>query len=69
MVLDDAASNFVDSGCAEASPSFLGNYRPSQALSGFNGLSGNGTWTLTITDVCPNDTGTLNNWSLDLSCN
>jgi len=41
---------------------------PSLPLSAFNGHTGNGTWTLTVQDVFLQDTGTLNDWSLQLTC-
>jgi subtilisin-like proprotein convertase family protein len=41
-----------------------GSYAPEQALSGFNGGSFNGTWTLTISDNAGLDTGNLQGWTL-----
>lgn len=68
-LLDDASSNgSVDAQCGSGVPSILGVFQPSQALSAFNGSTGNGTWTLTVNDVYPQDTGTLNDWSLQLTC-
>lgn len=37
------------------------------ALGAFHGENPNGVWTLTITDDLAQDTGTLNNWSLEVS--
>lgn len=49
------------SGAAEA---------PTCNLNDFNipGNPANGTWTLTVNDICAADIGTLNNFSLDFSC-
>jgi subtilisin-like proprotein convertase family protein len=38
-----------------------------EALGAFRGENPNGTWTLTITDDLSGDTGTLSNWSLQVS--
>ena len=70
-LLDDAtpiSSGNVDNQCGGGVPSIFGQFRPSQPLSAYNGLTGNGTWTLTVSDVAPFDTGTLNDWSLQLTC-
>ncbi len=37
---------------------------PVTALSTLNGQSGNGTWTLRVSDLAGGDTGTLNDWEL-----
>jgi subtilisin-like proprotein convertase family protein len=68
-LLDDASTGpVIDSQCATTVPALYGSFKPSLALSGFNGQAGNGTWTLTVQDVYPQDTGTLNDWSLQLTC-
>ncbi|MEO1260421.1 MAG: PKD domain-containing protein [Bacteroidota bacterium] len=43
---------------------------PNCNLNDFNtpGSPANGTWTLTVNDICDEDTGTLNNFSLEFSC-
>jgi len=67
--LDDASTNGnVDAQCSASDPAIFGLYKPSVALSGFNGGTGNGTWTLTVKDVFAQDTGTLNDWALQLTC-
>lgn len=48
-----------------ASPT-VGFYAPASALSAFNGLDINGDWTLAMADFYNGDTGTLNDWSLEL---
>ncbi len=40
----------------------------SQTLDAFKGQPGNGQWTLSIADFSVGDTGTLNNWGLNLTC-
>jgi subtilisin-like proprotein convertase family protein len=61
--LDDAAAISILNG----NPPFGGTYRPQQLLSTLNGGTPNGTWTLRITDVGPQDVGTLNSWSIRLT--
>ena len=68
-LLDDSSSGaIVDSICTTNDPAIFGNFKPSLPLSAFNGHTGNGTWTLTVQDVFLQDTGTLNDWSLQLTC-
>jgi subtilisin-like proprotein convertase family protein len=68
-LLDDSSPNGgVDFQCGNGTPSIFGLFQPSQPLSAFNGATGNGTWKLTVNDVYPQDTGTLNDWSLQLTC-
>jgi subtilisin-like proprotein convertase family protein len=43
-----------------------GTYVPSNPLSGFDGQAASGTWTLRITDSGRQDTGTLQDWGLNL---
>jgi len=49
-----------------------GTYRPAQYLPGglpdFNGLSGDGDWSLTVTGDSSLDVGELNNWGLTITC-
>ncbi|MEM9827093.1 MAG: proprotein convertase P-domain-containing protein, partial [Planctomycetota bacterium] len=56
---DDAASSIAD-----AFAPFTGSFTPEEPLSGFNGIDGNGTWTLEVTDSAGGDTGTLQDWTL-----
>jgi subtilisin-like proprotein convertase family protein len=59
---DDAPSSIIS-----GSPPFTGSYRPLELLSGFNGESGTGVWTLHLVDNFPGlDDGILNWWSLTL---
>jgi subtilisin-like proprotein convertase family protein len=68
VLLDNLGSANVDDQCTASNPSIFGLFQPSQPLSAFNGGTGNGTWTLKVEDVFPADTGTLNDWSLQLTC-
>ncbi len=62
-VLNDSATTPIASGTAP----FTGNFRPSSALTPFNGIAVNGTWTLSITDNATGDTGLLKAWCLQLT--
>jgi subtilisin-like proprotein convertase family protein len=65
--LDDGAALPVENQCAGGSPTINGTFSPNQALSAFNGASGNGTWTLTVYDHYTSaDAGTLNSWSVQI---
>ena len=67
-VADDAAAIAMDTVCTNGDPSIDGTYRPSNPLAALNGGSGNGVWSLKVQDKVVSDAGTLNNWSLDLTC-
>jgi subtilisin-like proprotein convertase family protein len=63
---DDAAPTSIVVGTAP----FVGSFRPTGALSGFNGKSGaaaNGTWTLRVIDNFAIDTGSIECWSLSIN--
>ncbi|HWP40394.1 MAG TPA: proprotein convertase P-domain-containing protein, partial [Tepidisphaeraceae bacterium] len=61
--LDDEAVVSINAGSAP----FAGQYRPSGALAGFDGLDPNGNWSLQIVDVTTPDAGILQSWSLDFT--
>lgn len=61
-IFDDSASISITAGNAP----FTGTFRPAQPLSGFNGLSLDGTWTLRIDDVFLQDFGILLDWSMEI---
>ncbi|MBX7103266.1 MAG: S8 family serine peptidase [Gemmataceae bacterium] len=61
-VFDDSAATSVTTGTAP----FTGTYKPEGLLATLNGKSGNGVWTLEVTDDAGTDTGTLNSWSVTL---
>jgi subtilisin-like proprotein convertase family protein len=61
----DNATGSIDLGAAP----FLGAFMPDQPLSTFEGKAGsavNGSWKLRVEDQAPQDTGTLQCWSLEL---
>jgi len=62
-ILDDAAATAISSGTAP----FTGTYRPSFALTPFNGQSTDGYWKLVMTDTATGDTGLLTAWCLVVS--
>ena len=65
--LDDEAATAVENQCAGSTPTINGTFSPNQALSAFDGASGDGTWTLTVEDAYTSaDSGTLNGWSIEV---
>ena len=54
-VFDDSAATAISAGTAP----FVGSFRPESPLSGLNGLSVNGTWTLHAVDTSALDSGTI----------
>jgi VCBS repeat-containing protein len=58
--LDDSAATPVENSNPPTGPT----YSPNQPLSGLNGQTANGTWTLTVRDFSLGVTGTINSWSL-----
>lgn len=69
VVFDDEGSGAANAQCAiTGSFALSGNRTPVQALSAFDGLSGNGTWTLRVDDGFGSDTGILRSWSLVIAC-
>lgn len=59
----DFIGAFVDGGSGP------GLYDPDEALSGFAGVNGNGTWTFHVLDTWGSlDNGTLDGWSVNLMC-
>ena len=66
-VLDDEAGSPVENQCSTSTPTINGTFSPNNALSAFDGQSGNGTWVLEVTDHYPSaDAGTLNGWSVEI---
>lgn len=65
--LDDEAATAVEGVCAGSAPTINGTFSPNQALSVFDGTSGNGTWTLTVEDTYTSaDAGSLDSWSVEI---
>jgi subtilisin-like proprotein convertase family protein len=62
--LSDSATSSITTGTAP----FTGTFKPSPGLlSAFLNKSANGTWKLKVEDTGPQDTGTLIDWSLNIS--
>mgnify|MGYP006277212903 CR=1 FL=1 len=61
-VFDDNSVTSVTGGVAP----FTGSFKPLNPLSVLAGESSKGTWTLTVTDKVTGDSGTLNNWTLEV---
>lgn len=65
--LDDEAASAVENQCARSAPAISGAFQPNQALSAFDGLSGDGDWVLQVEDAYTSeDAGTLNAWSIEI---
>jgi hypothetical protein len=64
-LLDSTATftNIQTATLASQAP-FSGTWNPANTLTGFNGLSPNGTWTLRAEDLAASDLGSLNGWQL-----
>ena len=62
-IFDDEAAAAILSGSAPFSIS----YRPEQLLSAFDGQDAFGVWTLTVADLAPGDSGSINSWSIDIT--
>ena len=60
VIFDDASPSIV---CAS---NLTGTFKPSDLFSTFNNKPSNGVWTLTATDNYNGDTGTINNWSIEV---
>ncbi|MCX7830462.1 MAG: proprotein convertase P-domain-containing protein, partial [Acidobacteria bacterium] len=60
---DDSASTSITSGTAP----FTGTFRPEGSLALLNGKSVTGTWNLRVKDDSSTDTGTVQNYSLEIS--
>jgi subtilisin-like proprotein convertase family protein len=63
VTFDDSSSFDLETHC-EDSPWYSGSAQPVEPLASFNGESTVGTWTLTVSDGAPDDTGTLEDWAL-----
>lgn len=62
-VFDDAGAAVVpNTGCTATS----GTWKPQSLLSTLNGKNNVGTWTLLAADFFNGDTGTINNWSIEV---
>jgi subtilisin-like proprotein convertase family protein len=58
-------NQFAPQSIITGSAPFTGTYRPQETLGNMNnGQPGDGTWTLRILDMYPQDAGTVNSWSI-----
>ena len=68
-VLDDSAAVPVEDSCGlNAGAAVAGTLQPQQPLMALEGMIGSGTWSLRIADFSQTDVGSLQDWSLDLTC-
>ncbi len=67
--LDDEASLPVEGQCAAGVPTISGTFTPNNPLSGFDGQSLAGNWTLRVADRRNQNTGTFNEWCLFIESN
>ena len=61
--MDDDTSNSITTGSAP----FTGTFAPEVSLSGLDGKSVTGTWTLEIQDTADQDGGALTEWKLEVN--
>lgn len=62
VTFENGAGRFF---CRAETPGYFGRVVPLGDLSDFNGENVNGTWTLNVADVGPDDLGTLTAWTLN----
>lgn len=67
VVLDDAATDAVQSACDDTIPSISGRKRPLGRLADFAGQDAAGSWTLRVSDNFEGDAGALFGWCLDFN--
>jgi subtilisin-like proprotein convertase family protein len=65
-VLDDSAIALIQ-GITPAGAPWTGSFKPASPLSAFAGQNGNGTWTLTVSDLVPLDGGNVRAFSLSFT--
>jgi subtilisin-like proprotein convertase family protein len=61
-IFDDEAATPIGDG----SPPFTGRFRPEEPLTAFDGLLGQGDWTLRVHDSAGGDQGSIDSWTLTL---
>ena len=65
--LDDSAATPVENECGAGVPTINGSFIPNNPLSVFNGMDVNGDWTITASDLAAGDTGTLDQWCMEVT--
>ncbi|MGQ0621999.1 MAG: S8 family serine peptidase [Panacagrimonas sp.] len=63
-VLDDESSGSSIQGVATEQAPFTGSFKPALALSGFDGTTANGTWSMQAQDFFEQDTGSIRAFSV-----
>ncbi|MBO3115295.1 T9SS type A sorting domain-containing protein [Winogradskyella sp. DF17] len=64
ITFDDTGAPFPGTnGCSD---NFTGTYAPRQPLSSLSGIDAQGDWEIIVFDFFNGDTGTLNNWSMEI---
>ncbi|MEW5985892.1 MAG: SBBP repeat-containing protein [Chloroflexota bacterium] len=63
--LDDEAATTLENECAPSTPTILGDFRPINDLTAFDGENLAGTWRLTVADVIAQDVGVLTIWCME----
>ena len=66
LLFDDDAINPINCAIANANYPNISTYKPVSPLNTFHGETANGVWTLEIRDGGPGDTGTMNEWALEI---
>src|SRR5204862_2258364 len=66
VTFDDAAPGQLGAGTSGSGCALTinGTFRPQNPLSVFNGHGAAGVWSLNVSDIAPQDLGTLNGWGL-----
>jgi ELWxxDGT repeat protein len=69
IVLDDSAATSVQTACANTRPAYARDqsFHPANPLSGFNGQSLKGDWTMTLTDNASGNIGILHEWCVNFA--
>jgi subtilisin-like proprotein convertase family protein len=60
--LNDEAATSISAGTAP----FSGSFKPSNALSAFDGANPNGWWMLEVADIASSDVGTVHSWRISV---
>ena len=70
-VMDDEGTEPAEDACmsAGANPGLSGSLIPTDMLSVFDGQSADGVWSLTASDNAAFDANSLNDWSIEVTCN
>lgn len=64
-ILDDEFSLPVENECSSSPAAIAGIFKPNEPLSGFDGDSLAGRWTLSVVDNAETDTGMLKTWCIE----